>query len=484
MKNNVLDLNFNNDAPVREFYEELMDHAKHDDPGSRLRAASMIMERCGDEEMSDVLRTLSAQMDFDDNEEACDAIERTRAKLDALIADRQKNRSMSYIRVLRDSEILDISNGEVRATDFDDIQSKFYKNGLFDPDIFGGSGKIPFYDDEHDKMPTKSFGAGVGHIQLPVHVVLESSYLSIAGILGISVDDVKKVAKYSAYMVLDPGKSSLKKYKTLSEKEYVEHKADEGLRVGIGGDAIYEALSGLGLNDEPERLAFSVVPVASPVVRPVAYSKEEDSFYDYPLNRAYKKVIYASNRRRKVGELGAPEIILRNESRMLDDAVNSLVEMAHDSILQTHWTKSNLHSFIFGQLNFIMRNRKFYIRRLTKEELNKTDDIESLGLFPETILLDNGKGKTEDISLQEVLDHNNDIVYDYQQEHAIFLPGDAKDEDLNEETKAEISALEKTVSRMENYSNDILASARRQGRDCMVRYDEKEGMYMLAEDCA
>ena len=79
----------------------------------------MIMECCGDSEMSDVLKCLAGQMDFDDNEEACAAIKRSWLKLDALIADRKSHRASRYIKVLRDSEILAISNGEVTNNSYD-----------------------------------------------------------------------------------------------------------------------------------------------------------------------------------------------------------------------------------------------------------------------------------------------------------------------------------------------------------------------------
>ena len=464
--------------PEMGFFEELMSYAEHDDAGSRLRAASMIMERCGDPEVADTLRTLSAQTDFDDNEEASPAIERTRTKLDSLIADRRSHESMGYIRMLRDSEILEISGGEVVDGDYDELGSCFCKKGLFDPDIFGGSGKIPLYDDKNDKLPVSSFGQGFGHIQMPVCTVLEEDYHLIARLLGMSADDVHCVAKYAKYLVMEPGESGLKKHAVLNEKEYNDHSGDKDLVVSIGGNAIHDALKGLGYGDEPERLAFSVIPVCSPMVRPIAYSKEEGSYYNSPLNERYSSVVFKANRCRKLMELGAPEIIIRNESRMLDDAVNKLINTARETIRQTHWNKSKMHGFMYTQLKLILRERNFALRALTEEELNKTSDIESLELYPEEILLCDGSGKTEKIELRKVTEHNASAISSFQQENMVILPGDADEDSLDEETRAEIDRIDAISERMRNNDYDVLAAARNQREKCMVRYDETDGMYV------
>jgi hypothetical protein len=476
-KNNVMV----DDAPVRDFYDELMDNANNDDAGSRLRAASMIMERCGDKEMADALGLLSAQMDFDDNEEASSAIERSRAKLDALIADRQSHRANRYIKSLRDEEILELSNGEVTEHDYDYLESMFCKNGLFDPDIFGGSGKIPYYDDENDKFLTKSYGTASGHIKLPIHVVLTSSYGTIADLLQMTEENVTKVMKYACYLVLDQGNSTLKKFDTISEAEYKAHiDAGEEFVVSMGGDAIYEALKSLGYADEPERLAFSVVPVTSPIVRPIAYSKEEDTFYSFPLNDRYNTIVTMSNRTKKLMGLGAPDIILRNESRMLDEAVNALVDAAKSSMKHTHWSKSSYHNFMRAQLGLILRTRNFALRRLAKEELNKTDEIESLHLFPEQIRLASVDGNHESISLTEVIDHNDGLVQDYRNDHMIFLPADVDEENLDDDTKKQIQDVDAELTKRENYSNDILSKAKSDRENCTVVIDNESGMYVLA----
>lgn len=466
-------------TPTRDFYEKLMDNARRADAGSRLLAASMIMERCGDLEMSDVLRCLAGQMDFDDNEEACAAIRRNWVKLDALIADRKSHRANRYIKVLRDSEILDISNGEVTGNDYDYLRSMFCKNGLFDPDIFGGSGKIPFYDDENDKFVTKTYGTAIGHIQLPIHVVFESDYDIIAYLLQMTLENVSKVAKYECYLVLDQGNSTLKKFDVINEASYKEHvNAGEEFIADIGGNAIYKALRSLGYADEPERLAFTVVPVPSPIIRPIAYSKAKELYYSFGLNDRYYSIVTMNNRVKKMMELGLPDIIIRNESRMLDEAVNKLKKAAQDSFKHTHWLKSPHHNFMLSQLFLIFRSRDFALRRLTKEELHKTSDIESLNVFPEQIhvLKD---GKKELISLEDVVHHNDNVTRDYKENHMTYLPVDTDKDHPDYETEKLVENADAELSKLENYNEEILVSAMKNREESVVTMDDATGMYVL-----
>lgn len=463
---------------TKDFYEELISHAGHDDAGSRLKAASMIMERCGDEEMAEVLNTLSAQMDFDDNEEASAAIGRTRARLDALIADRHAHYSSLYIKKLLDSEILELSNGEVAAGDFDGIKSCFCEHGLFDPDIFGGSGRIPYYDDENNKMGTRTYGEGLGHIQLPVSVVLERDYGLIAQLLGISTDEVRRVARYASYLVLDPGHSGLKKFAVLNEKEYHEHDNDRTLKVDMGGEALHAALEDLGYGDHPERLSFSVVAVSSPITRPMAYSKAEDIYHSTPLNNAYKNLIAMCARYRRLAELGAPDILIRNEGRMLDEAVNKLADLAEKNRQSHRPSKpgSRTFRFLYAHMGLITRDRSFWLRRLENGELNRTEGIISLDIYPEDINL-SGKGS---IPFKEVMEHNYDVISDYERDNAFILPGDADPDNPDEETRARMKEVDEGLFRLNGYVNAILTAAKKQREACTVRFDEKEGMYMLA----
>ena len=475
--------------PVRDFYEELADCSSHDDAGSRLRASSMIMEKCGDKEMSEVLGVLAAQMDFDDNEEASAAIERTRMKLDAMIASRQARGAMNYVKRLMDDEILEISNGEVVESDYDYLDSKFYTKGLFDPDIFGGSGRIPLYDKEGDRIPTKSFGIGLGHIMLPAHCIIESDYQMIANLLGMSADGVHKVAKSCAYLVMEPGKSSLVRFTVLSEKEYNEHYGEEGFVAKTGGDAIYEALLSLGYPDHPERLAIQVIPVISPILRPVAYDKDDDVYCSYPLNDAYRAVVNAVRRTNRLAAIGVPDVILRNEMRMLDDTVNRLIEDVRACVNNTHWNGSKFHNFLYAHLRLVLRNRHFGMKRLTEQELGKTEDIVSLGVFPETVLFRNANGDMEDIRLRDVIGHNDEFVEDYRREHAVVLPEDADMDNLDASTKAQMQEWERTLKYLEACTSEILDDARKcKGTfdaaktykgTCIVVFDEKMGMYTL-----
>lgn len=458
-------------------YDTIVSEAGNNDSGSRLHAASMIMKRCGDTEMAKTLGILSAQMDFDNNIEACDAINRTRATLDELIRDRRSHCAQTYINHIRDDEVLAMSGGQVTDHDYSDVHSQFLKNGLFDPDIFGGSGKIPYYDDGSDRYDVKDLGNGLGHIELPVHAVLKSDYHTIAGLLHMSDDDVQSIMSYSVYVVLDSGSTDFAVGSLMSEAAYRKH-ADEDFRVGTGGDAIYELLKNLGYADQPERLAFRMIPVVSPKIRPVNYSRKEKQYYAGNIAGHYDQVITRVTRLNRLMEINAPEVILRNESRVLNEVVNMLVECIDEYRRKFARRLTDKNVGVFYQLSFVCRRRNFaFIKPVTE----KTGDIESLGIYPEIILKQNDDGTVEPCSLDDIVTYCQDSMQRFEQAH-LTEASFCEDEPIEDEsTPEEIAMFEKAeaeLSKMSNIIDEIMERAAEQQRKFTVRYDSDMDYYV------
>ena len=227
----------------------------------------------------------------------------------------------------------------------------------------------------------------MGHITLAVPVVhiwyFRSIPSKIGYILGMSTSDLEKVIYYESYIVIDPGDTGLKQYQLLSEDDYLEvmeeiqarkAEADQDTEdddavektefiAEMGGIAIREilrrcdiealskelriqvktessvqrkrdALKRLGVVEafrktesgklnKPEWMVMSVVPVIPPELRPLV-PLEGGRFATSDLNDLYRRVIIRNNRLKKLLEIRAPEVILRNEKRMLQEAVDSL----------------------------------------------------------------------------------------------------------------------------------------------------------------
>ncbi|MDP4152673.1 MAG: DNA-directed RNA polymerase subunit beta' [Bacillota bacterium] len=206
----------------------------------------------------------------------------------------------------------------------------------------------------------------MGHIELaaPVsHIWYFKGIPSRMGlILDISPRHLEKVLYYVSYIVLDPGDTVLTKKQILSEKEYwdMKEKYEDSFKAGMGAEAIKTLLSELDLEkmsvelkeeletatgqkraklikrlevveafrqsgNKPEWMILDVVPVIPPEIRPMV-QLDGGRFATSDLNDLYRRVINRNNRLKRLMELSAPDIIIRNEKRMLQEAVDALID--------------------------------------------------------------------------------------------------------------------------------------------------------------
>ena len=207
----------------------------------------------------------------------------------------------------------------------------------------------------------------MGHIDLatPVsHIWYFKGVPSRMGlILDISPRDLEKVLYFAKHIVIDPGVGTgLEKYQTLDEKDYEEYRLryEDDFRAGMGAEAIQELLAEIDLDElseklkaemetasgqkkakalkrlevveafrqsgnRPEWMILNVIPVLPPEIRPMV-QLEGGRFATSDLNDLYRRVINRNNRLKKLMELGSPDIIIRNEKRMLQEAVDALID--------------------------------------------------------------------------------------------------------------------------------------------------------------
>ncbi|QNT77331.1 DNA-directed RNA polymerase subunit beta' [Entomobacter blattae] len=208
----------------------------------------------------------------------------------------------------------------------------------------------------------------MGHIELASPVAHIWFLKSLPSRIGLMVDftlkDLEKVLYFESYIVLEPGTSPLKQYSLLTEEQYfsvMEEYGDEGIEVGIGAEAIKKILSSIDCNEEKEKLrvelketnsevkrkklvkrlklveAFAesgvrpewmildIVPVIPPELRPLV-PLDGGRFATSDLNDLYRRVINRNNRLKRLIELRAPDIIVRNEKRMLQESVDALFD--------------------------------------------------------------------------------------------------------------------------------------------------------------
>ena len=280
-------------------------------------------------------------------------------------------------------KIMEWSRGEVTKPETINYRTlKPEKDGLFCERIFGPSKdwechcgkykKIRYKGVVCDRCGVEVTKASVrrermGHIALaaPVsHIWYFKGIPSRMGlILDISPRTLERVLYFASYIVLDKGETDLQYKQILSEAEYQEEKEKWGskaFRVGMGAEAIQELLQSIDLEKEyaelqaglvnatgqkrarivkrlevveafresgnkPEWMILSAIPVIPPDLRPMV-QLDGGRFATSDLNDLYRRIINRNNRLRRLLELGAPDIIVRNEKRMLQEAVDALID--------------------------------------------------------------------------------------------------------------------------------------------------------------
>jgi DNA-directed RNA polymerase subunit beta' len=207
-----------------------------------------------------------------------------------------------------------------------------------------------------------------GHIVLAspvVHIWYFRSTNIIPVILDMSKNDIEKIVYYASYVVINPGNSPLKEKQVISEEEYREYK-EKGFNFVAkrGAEAIYELLKSIDLEklrdelrediknsyskqkktgamkrldyiesliksgSKPENMVLTVLPVIPPDLRPLL-PLDGGRFASVDLNDLYRRVINRNNRLKKLIDVNAPEIMLQNEKRMLQEAVDALLDNSH-----------------------------------------------------------------------------------------------------------------------------------------------------------
>ena len=208
----------------------------------------------------------------------------------------------------------------------------------------------------------------MGHVELAAPVAhiwfLKTLPSKIGTLLDMTMSDLEKVLYFDSFIVLDPGDTTLQVNQIISEEQYyqvMDHYGEEAVKVGMGAEAIRGLLEALDLEalrielreeslstrsqtkkkkltkrlkiveaflesgNKPEWMILEVIPVIPPELRPLV-PLDGGRFATSDLNDLYRRVINRNNRLKRLLELGAPDIIIRNEKRMLQESVDALFD--------------------------------------------------------------------------------------------------------------------------------------------------------------
>ena len=280
-------------------------------------------------------------------------------------------------------KILEWSHGEVKKPETINYRTlKPEKDGLFCERIFGPSKDWECHCGKYKKIRYKGVicdrcGVEVtkasvrrermGHISLAAPVSHIWYFKGIPSRMGLILDlsprILEKILYFASYVVLDGGDTALSYKQILSEKEFREAEeqyGDNAFRAGMGAEAVLELLKNIDLEKEseemqaeletasgqkraklikrlevvesfrksgnrPEWMILTVVPVIPPDIRPMV-QLDGGRFATSDLNDLYRRIINRNNRLARLLTLGAPDIIVRNEKRMLQEAVDALID--------------------------------------------------------------------------------------------------------------------------------------------------------------
>ena len=296
----------------------------------------------------------------------------------------QQNFDQIRIAIASPEKILSWSYGEIKKPETINYRTfKPERDGLFCARIFGPVKDYECLCGKYKRMKYKGVicekcGVEVtlakvrrermGHIELAAPVAhiwfLKSLPSRIGLLLDMTLKDLERVLYFENYIVLEPGLTTLKPLQLLSEEDYLKAQEDFGedsFTASIGAEAIRELLKGLDLEktrdelrveiaestselkpkklakrlkvveafiefgNKPEWMILTVVPVIPPELRPLV-PLDGGRFATSDLNDLYRRVINRNNRLKRLMELRAPDIIIRNEKRMLQEAVDALFD--------------------------------------------------------------------------------------------------------------------------------------------------------------
>ena len=299
----------------------------------------------------------------------------------------ENNQAMQFdaiqIGLASPEKIREWSHGEVKKPETINYRTlKPEKDGLFCEKIFGPSKDWECHCGKYKKIRYKGVvcdRCGVeitkssvrrermGHIELAAPVSHIWYFKGIPSRMGLILDlsprVLERVLYFASYIVLDPGETKLAYKQILNESEYQEACDTYGrsaFRVGMGAESIHELLAAIDLEkdsaelkaelenatgqkrariikrlevveafresgNKPEWMIMTVIPVIPPDLRPMV-QLDGGRFATSDLNDLYRRIINRNNRLRRLLDLGAPDIIVRNEKRMLQEAVDALID--------------------------------------------------------------------------------------------------------------------------------------------------------------
>ena len=299
----------------------------------------------------------------------------------------ENNQAMQFdaiqIGLASPEKIREWSHGEVKKPETINYRTlKPEKDGLFCEKIFGPTKDWKCHCGKYKKIRYKGVvcdRCGVeitkssvrrermGHIELAAPVSHIWYFKGIPSRMGLILDlsprVLERVLYFASYIVLDPGETKLAYKQILNESEYQEACDTYGrsaFRVGMGAESIHELLAAIDLEkdsaelkaelenatgqkrariikrlevveafresgNKPEWMIMTVIPVIPPDLRPMV-QLDGGRFATSDLNDLYRRIINRNNRLRRLLDLGAPDIIVRNEKRMLQEAVDALID--------------------------------------------------------------------------------------------------------------------------------------------------------------
>ena len=294
-----------------------------------------------------------------------------------------ENFNKIQIGLASDEKIRSWSHGEVKKPETINYRTlKPEKDGLFCEKIFGPTKDWECHCGKYKRVRYKGIvcdrcGVEVttskvrrermGHIELAAPIAhiwyFKGIPSRVALLLDISPRNLEKVIYFASYIVVDKGTSGLEKNQVLTEKEYteaIEKYGKDSFKAEMGAEAIQKLLSEVDVyklsdklkkdlekaseqrrakivkrldtvesfrlsGNKPEWMVMNVIPVIPPELRPMV-QLDGGRFATSDLNDLYRRVINRNNRLKRLLELGAPEIIVRNEKRMLQESVDALID--------------------------------------------------------------------------------------------------------------------------------------------------------------
>lgn len=249
--------------------------------------------------------------------------------------------------------------------------------------------------------------------------------------------------------------------------------------VATGADTLYEMMKAKGFPDHPERVAYRIVPVVSPFLRPCVFCMDIAKPVGTYLGDAYETLLNRCAMLKRLMSIGAPDVIISVYIDHLYSALDTLYSSDFNdgsSLVRAmkRLSKNRSNRVLVQQAMMTLRSRVMFYDKRANQVLSPITDC---GYYPVTVTVKDEDGTTSSALFEEIYSVSSDAFFDWSSDNAVILPSEEESE-WDDATKAAVNKYSDEYDYREDRMAGLLEEAHTKQDRLVVMLDEETGMYV------